>query len=127
MQSYLVKIPDEFQTLKITPETTLEAALDYEFVIDELKHQNKEFLDFLLDDTRFSRLVSYAIEIPPDLGYDPREPHKDERRNKFPLVAADILSLEIERISSKILGIPYNEPTESSNSPEKNGSFGSFG
>jgi len=87
------------------PHPNLEEILDEECVVNEARSSNHKLLAFLCRKETFDSLISFVIEIPHEMPYDPTEPKKDERLNKYPYVACEILSLENDTLARYILGL----------------------
>ncbi|ESW22356.2 hypothetical protein PHAVU_005G134600 [Phaseolus vulgaris] len=70
---------------------TLEELLDEEEVIQECKALNSRLINFLRDQTQVEQLLRYIIEEPP-------EDAENKRAFKFPFIACEIFTCEIDVI-----------------------------
>lgn len=112
MQSCNNTFTEEFNKVLNDPSSNLETILDQETVVDELKHRNEALIKYLTQDDIISKLISYIVEFPKSLDYDPNQSNRDQLINKFPLVVSDLLSTENEEIICKILGIADSEEAD---------------
>jgi len=86
------------------PNPNLEEILDEECVINEVRNSNHRLISYLCRRETFDSLISYIIEIPTNMPYDPRDPRKDEKLNKYPYVACEILAAENDTLTQYFLG-----------------------
>ncbi|XP_010538265.1 PREDICTED: serine/threonine-protein phosphatase 6 regulatory subunit 3-like [Tarenaya hassleriana] len=70
---------------------TLEELLDEDEIIQECKALNGRLLNFLREKTQVEQLIKYIIEEPP-------EDAENKRMFKFPFIASEIFTCEIEMI-----------------------------
>jgi hypothetical protein len=112
MMSFDYVPPEDLQKILKDPSCTLEKVLDHDLVIDELKHRNETLITYLCQDETMKRLVSYIVEFPENLAYDPYHSNRDQVINKFPLVATELLSAENEELLCKMLGLEYADKAE---------------
>ena len=87
------------------PNPSLEEILDEECVINEVRNSNHKLISYLCRRETFDSLISYIIEIPSNMPYDPRESRKDEKLNKYPYIACEILSAENDILAQYFLGL----------------------
>ncbi len=87
------------------PDPSLEEVLDDEAVVYEVKNSNSKLISYLCRRDNFESLISYLIDTPENMTYDPNQPRKDEKLNKYPFVVADILSTDNDTISQYFLGL----------------------
>jgi len=95
------------------PDLTLEELLDDDNIISEFKGMNPRVLEFQTDD-RVKQLLSYLIE----------EPGEDADRNrgyKYPFVACEVMTADIQSLLSAFFGKnPYKEKPKQQNTQEEN-------
>jgi hypothetical protein len=87
------------------PHPNIEEILDEECVVNEARSSSHKLMAFLCRKETFDSLISYVTEIPHDMPYDPTDAKIDEKLNKFPYVACEILSLENDTLARYFLGL----------------------
>jgi len=95
------------------PDLTLEELLDDDNIISEFKGMNPRLLEFQTDE-RVKQLLSYLIE----------EPGEDADRNrgyKYPFVACEVMTADIQSLLSAFFGKnPYKEKPKQQETQEEN-------
>ena len=87
------------------PNPNLEEILDEECVLNEVRNSNHRLISFLCRRETFDSLIAYVTEIPNNMPYHPNESRKDEKVNKYPYVACEILSTENDTLAQYFLGL----------------------
>jgi len=75
---------------------TLEQLLDEDDLLQECKSQNTKLLDYLTESATAARLIDYVIEMP-------AEDDSEARRFKYPYVASEVLSCDVNSIHEVLL------------------------
>jgi len=93
------------------PSTPLEEVLDCDCVVSEVRNQNKKLINYLAIPDNFEKLISYVTKIPADIGYNPLDSHKEQKANKYPFIASDILAIDNDVLCQYFLGL-ISEPSQ---------------
>ena len=93
----------------------LEQLLSEEETIQECKSQNQRLIDFLSRKENLSQLIRFATRIPED-------PHNRTIANKYPFVAAEILSNSAKLADAFIEELKQEFPTLAASATSSSGS-----
>jgi len=85
--------------LKSSDGFTIEQLLDADELLQECKSQNATLIAFLAEPESMRKLVEYVIEMP-------SETDSEERRYKYPFVASEVLSCDVDALRAELLSPP---------------------